>query len=594
MLKNKLIILLFYYNTINTKEKEDYEFLELELPHLQSLAETNWDNRIKEENIKLKDKIGSNIENEDNIYKSINKLQENKDRDWNSIVKQKKEEIENAKNRGFFGHSFQLVKKASYDFFYKTTFSEKLQSILAIGIISSFVGAIASLIYTPTTVPASKPKENIKKINPVTFANIGGYNDVKNQLKEIIKNDIKDTKKTKMTCIIFYGPPGTGKTFFAQAFADEANIYFKAINYTDILSKWYGESEQNLKRLFKEAKEDAPCVIFFDEIDTILGNRDNDYNHIFITNIKNLLLGIIDGTEDYPGVVFIGATNRLNSIDPAFLRPGRFEYQIPINLPEYEDRLDIITLFLEEFNLSLKNPLTIKYMAEKTNGLSPADINKLFRILKNLKTNDIINQQIFIEAYLQLIQGDKNEKIILSKEALFQKALYESGKALITYILEVNNKNYYNFDFVTITPRSKSTSTSHSINPSEYQCLTKDKALGLIDIALAGRAAQEIAGEIDAGGANDLKIASDMAKKIILEYGLNDKASISLLEYEYKDEIRNIINSEYKKVTNFLNIHKALLLNITQELLTKKTIFKDDIINLVEKYEKETKNTVKY
>jgi cell division protease FtsH len=591
MLKKLLIFIFLFYSNINTKEKEDHEFLEYTLSYIESLASTNWDEEIKKTEINIKNesekKIGTDEERENDIYKLIDKFKENKERDWNSIIQQKKEEIENAKNRGLLGHGFQSIKKASYNWINNTTITHKLDNIMVISFFSAFAAYILNINFDSIF-------SNFKKTNKVTFANIGGYSNVKNELKKIIKNDIKNTKKTKMTCIIFHGPPGTGKTFFAQAFANKANIHFKSINHSDILSPFHGQTEQNIQNLFNDAKKNAPCVIFFDEIDVLLGRRDKDIINNTVVSIKNLLLGILDGTEDYPGVVFIGATNRLDSIDPAFLRPGRFEYQIAINLPEYNDRLDIIKLFLKKFKFLLKEPLTNEYMAEKTNGLSPADLNKLFRILKELKINNSIDKEIFIEAYLQLIQGEKNEKIILSEKVLFQTALHESGHALITFILEKNNKNYHNFDFVTIAPRSKSLGQSHAINSSEYQSLTKDKALGLINIALAGRAAQEIAGEVDAGASNDLQVASDIAKKMILEYGLNNQISIEMSENEQKNKITNILNTEYEKVTKFLNTHKILLLNITQELLIKKTIFREDIINLVTEYEQKIKNTIQY
>jgi cell division protease FtsH len=309
-----------------------------------------------------------------------------------------------------------------------------------------------------------------KKINDIFFSDIGGYTDIKTKLMEIIA-DAKNpkTKTTNMTGILLERHPGTGKTYLAQALANESGLPIALINKTDILSSPYlGNAEKEMVNLLEEAKNEKPCIIFIDEIETFLTDQnkeDRSFKDVN-NNVKNILLTYMDGAHNMQGVILIGATNNTKDIDSAFMGPGRFEYNLQIELPEFTDRIDIIRILLRKYDLFTDQNITPSYIAEITSSFSAADLNKLFKIIKKKKdkTTTHINKKDITEAYLECSLGRKSNRII-NEEEKNNTAIHQTGHALISYILNKSNSSYYNFDFVTITPRGRSLGSSHEKNP---------------------------------------------------------------------------------------------------------------------------------
>jgi transitional endoplasmic reticulum ATPase len=280
----------------------------------------------------------------------------------------------------------------------------------------------------------------------IYFSDIGGYKEIKEELLEII-NDTKniENKNTNMTCILLQGPPGTGKTYIAQALANESKLPIFILDSTDILSSSYiGEAEKQVKLIFEKAKENSPCIFFIDEIDALLSPRNEKRNSSSENNIKNLLLSYIDGVHEMNGVTLIGATNNISNIEPAFLRSGRFEHQFFINIPNYEDRLEIIKINLDKNELNTDPKVTREYMAEETNTLSAADLNFLFKQITKLinKKNKKIpsnKKMITLEMFNKEVEKIKS-KIIAEKERdLPIESLFLNLKNLVPQVQKIFN-----------------------------------------------------------------------------------------------------------------------------------------------------------
>lgn len=524
---------------------------------------------------------------------------------WNPF-KNEDTELRRVLNEEYFPHIQKQLNQIYQNQNSNMFFFEKLEKPLAIlwvggSLLLSFHMVLSS--FSPTykkyfnqliSFISPKPKQpSLQK--KIRLKDIGGYKKIKEKLLKIMQN-AKTTDQDNVTGIILYGPPGSGKTFIAQAIANEINIPIKVIKITDILTMFVGNSENQLKEILETAKDNAPYIILIDEIENLLEDRNAPSmpGHPG-PNLKNLFLTYMDGTEIMKNVIIIGTTNRLNIIDPAFLRSGRFEHKINIDLPEYNDRLDIINLYIKKNNIILNNNLTAAYIAEKTNGFSPADIKKLFQNIKNIFNSNHITLENFIQTYLDTILGEENKEIILNKNEKKNTAIHESGHALVSFILSRINNNYSTFDFVTITPRGRTLGTSHSKKDAEYRSLTKEHSENQIAIALAGRIAQEIIlHKIDSGASNDLKNATLIAETMITNFGFGKKLSQKQDSTMITNEINEIIEAQYKKVTLFLQKYKALLLEISNELIKKETLYKIDLEKIVKEYEKKNKCIVIY
>jgi SpoVK/Ycf46/Vps4 family AAA+-type ATPase len=424
----------------------------------------------------------------------------------------------------------------------------------------------------------------------IYFSDIGGYRKTKEELLAIVEDSkTNEPQNTNMSCILLQGPPGTGKTHLAQALANESNLPIIILDSTDILSSPYiGQSEKQLKNILEKTKENKPCILFIDEIDTMLSHRNQNHNSKNEDNIKNLLLSYMDGIHEMNGAILIGTTNNVSNIDSAFLRAGRFDI-INIDLPSYQDRLEIIEIIIKKKKLSLHSNITLNYLAERTANFTAADLNKLFSIVETINKKNHFNTtsiDTFIEAYLECTLGAKNTQIILNKDEKKNTAVHEAGHALLQFILSKQKALNILFDFVTISPRGNTLGTSHSKMSMEYRSLKKEHAKNNISILLAGRTAQEILlNQIDAGASNDLEQATIIAQNMIKKLGFGKKISNMQDKNELIKETNEIIETEYKKVTAFFKKHKSLLLIISNALLEKEILYKKDIEEIINAYQ---------
>jgi transitional endoplasmic reticulum ATPase len=267
-------------------------------------------------------------------------------------------------------------------------------------------------------VEPSGMREVLVEVPSVTWEDIGGLDNVKQELRDLIELPLKNPESFERIGIevpkgiLFYGPPGTGKTLLAKAVANESDANFIAVKGPELLSKWVGESERNIRKIFKKAREVAPCIIFLDEIDSLIPRRGYYSDSGVSEKVVSQILTEMDGVEKLKNVVVIGATNRLDLVDPAFLRPGRFEKLIEIPLPDEKARAKIFQIHTKK--MPLAKDFDLKYLVENTEGFSGAEIAGICReaglsaIRKDPNVKEV-KMEYFIEA-LNKIKAQKVDK----------------------------------------------------------------------------------------------------------------------------------------------------------------------------------------
>ena len=435
----------------------------------------------------------------------------------------------------------------------------------------------------------------------ITFEDVAGLDEAKVEIKEIV-DFLKNSKKyTDLGAKIpkgalLVGPPGTGKTLLAKAVAGEAKVPFFSLSGSDFVEMFVGVGASRVRDLFKQAKEKAPCIIFIDEIDAIGRARGrnpaqgaNDERE----NTLNQLLTEMDGFGTNSGVIILAATNRADILDRALLRPGRFDRQIYVEMPDLNERKAIFKVHLKPLKLSAT--VDLDFLSKQTPGFSGADIANicneaaLIAARNNKKT---IDHQDFLDAIDRIIGGLEKKNKIISIDEKKRIAFHESGHAAISWLLE----HAHPLIKVTIVPRGKSLGAAWYL-PEERQLTTKEQMLDEICAALGGRAAEDIVfGTVSTGALSDLEKITKQAYAMVAVYGLNDKIgnvsyydSTGQQDYSfYKPysektaqdidaEVKKMIDAAYEKTKNLLVANMDKLRQLSSVLLDKEVIFKEDL-----------------
>ncbi len=435
----------------------------------------------------------------------------------------------------------------------------------------------------------------------ITFEDVAGLDEAKIEIKEIV-DFLKSPKKyTDLGAKIpkgalLVGPPGTGKTLLAKAVAGEAKVPFFSLSGSDFVEMFVGVGASRVRDLFKQAKEKAPCIIFIDEIDAIGRARGrnpaqgaNDERE----NTLNQLLTEMDGFGTNSGVIILAATNRADILDRALLRPGRFDRQIYVEMPDLNERKAIFKVHLKPLKLSAT--VDLDFLAKQTPGFSGADIANICNeaALIAARTNKkTIDHQDFLDAIDRIIGGLEKKNKIISIEEKKRIAFHESGHAAISWLLE----HAHPLIKVTIVPRGKSLGAAWYL-PEERQLTTKEQMLDEICAALGGRAAEDIVfGTISTGALSDLEKITKQAYAMVAVYGLNDKIgnvsyydSTGQQDYSfYKPysektaqdidaEVKKMIDLAYEKTKKLLVENMDKLRQLSAVLLDKEVIFKEDL-----------------
>ena len=454
-----------------------------------------------------------------------------------------------------------------------------------------------------------KSRAKLVEESRATFKDVAGLTEEKEEVQELI-DFLKNPKKfTNMGAripkgVLLVGPPGTGKTLLAKAVAGEAKVPFYYISGSDFVELFVGIGASRVRDMFKQAKMNAPCLIFIDEIDAVGRQRGTGLGggHDEREQTLNQLLTEMDGFGANEGIIIIAATNRPDVLDPALLRPGRFDRQVTVSLPDKNARIEILKVHAK--NKILDKNITLEYLAKRTPGFSGADLENLLNeaaLLAVRRNKKEITMSEIDEATDRVLMGpakvtkkytDKEKKLV---------AFHEAGHAVMGLKLDGANE----VQKITIIPRGHAGGYTMMTPKEEAFNYTKNELLEAICGLLGGRVAEEVTfGEITTGAHDDFKKATKIARSMVTEYGMSNLGPMMLEEpdgntflgrdytknrnisdtvaHEIDEEMRSIINSCYEKTKKIITENKELLSLIANTLLEEETITKEEIDYLVE------------
>ena len=443
----------------------------------------------------------------------------------------------------------------------------------------------------------------------VTFKDVAGLKEEKEEVRELI-DFLKNPKKFQKLGaripkgVLLMGPPGTGKTLLAKAVAGEANVPFYFISGSDFVELFVGVGASRVRDMFQQAKRNAPCLIFIDEIDAVGRQRGTGLGggHDEREQTLNQLLTEMDGFGENEGIIIIAATNRPDVLDPALLRPGRFDRQVTVNLPDVRGREEILGVHAK--NKILAEGITLKNLAKRTPGFSGADLENLLNeaaLLAVRRNKEEITMSEIDEATDRVLMGPAKVSHKYSEDDRKLVAYHEAGHAVIGLKL----KHASDVQKVTIIPRGSAGGYNMMVPSEEKLCSTKTDLLEEITGLLGGRTAEEITfGEITTGAHNDFEKATKIVRAMVTEYGMSDlgplqfeqQAGSVFLGRDYNKsqhfsnevaneidmEMRRIIDECHKKATDIIKKNKSLLKLIAETLLEYETLTKEQIDYLVE------------
>ncbi|MDY5996169.1 MAG: ATP-dependent zinc metalloprotease FtsH [Bacilli bacterium] len=454
-----------------------------------------------------------------------------------------------------------------------------------------------------------KSRAKLVEESRATFKDVAGLTEEKEEVQELI-DFLKNPKKfTSMGAripkgVLLVGPPGTGKTLLARAVAGEAKVPFYYISGSDFVELFVGIGASRVRDMFKQAKMNAPCLIFIDEIDAVGRQRGTGLGggHDEREQTLNQLLTEMDGFGANEGIIIIAATNRPDVLDPALLRPGRFDRQVTVSLPDKNARIEILKVHAK--NKILSKNITLEYLAKRTPGFSGADLENLLNeaaLLAVRRNKKEITMAEIDEPTDRVLMGpakvtkkytDKEKKLV---------AYHEAGHAVLGLKLDGANE----VQKITIIPRGHAGGYTMMTPKEEAFNYTKKELLESICGLLGGRVAEEVTfGEITTGAHDDFKKATKIARSMVTEYGMSNLGPMMLEEpdgntflgrdytknrnisdtvaHEIDEEMRSIINDCYKQATKIITENKKLLELIANTLLEEETITKEEIDYLVE------------
>lgn len=438
-----------------------------------------------------------------------------------------------------------------------------------------------------------------------TFANVAGLQEAKQEVQEVVDFLKSPGKYTKLggkipKGVLLVGPPGTGKTLLAKAVAGEAHVPFFSMSGSDFVEMFVGVGASRVRDLFAQAKEKAPCIVFIDEIDAVgraRGKNNNLGGNDERENTLNQLLTEMDGFGGNSGVIVLAATNRVDVLDKALLRAGRFDRQIQVELPDINDRKEIFEVHMK--GLKLASTVSVETLARQTPGFSGADIanvcNEAALIAARHNKSHIENID-FNNAIDRIIGGLEKKNRIITEEERQSIAIHEAGHATISWMLQYGNPLVK----VTIVPRGKALGAAWYM-PEERQITHTQVLLDEMCSLLGGRAAEELfLGQISTGAANDLERVTRLAQAMVSVYGMSEKLpNINYYdpqqEYAFQkpysektaelidNEVNEIIATQYQRAKDILLENKEGHHKIADRLLQEEVIYTEDVEQILGK-----------
>lgn len=444
----------------------------------------------------------------------------------------------------------------------------------------------------------------------ITFKDVAGIDEAREEFEEII-DFLKNPKHFQRLGgripkgVLLMGSPGTGKTLLARAIAGEAGVPFFSISGSDFVEMFVGVGASRVRDLFEQGKKNAPCIVFIDEIDAVGRQRGAGLGggHDEREQTLNQLLVEMDGFESNDGVIIVAATNRPDVLDPALLRPGRFDRRIVVPNPDVKGREGILKVHTKRTPVASSVDLLV--LSRGTPGFSGADLENLVNeaaLLAARRDKDVVEMEDFEDAKDKVLMGAERRSMVISDRDKLITAYHESGHAIVARMIQGTDPVHK----VTIIPRGRALGLTQQLPVEDRLNLTKTYVLGKIAVLMGGRIAEELEfSELSTGAGQDIKTATELARRMVCEWGMNDQVGPLYLanssetvflgreigqnkEYSEStakmvdDEVKSIVMAEYKRARTILSRNRAALKQMSEELLVAETIDTQKINEILE------------
>ena len=443
----------------------------------------------------------------------------------------------------------------------------------------------------------------------VTFKDVAGADEAKQELQEVVEFLKQPQKYTDLGAkipkgVLLYGPPGTGKTLLAKAVAGEAGVPFFSISGSDFVEMFVGVGASRVRDLFEQAKKSAPCIVFIDEIDAVGRQRGAGLGggHDEREQTLNQLLVEMDGFGANEGIIMIAATNRPDILDPALLRPGRFDRQVVVDRPDIKGRTEILKVHVK--GKPVAGDVDLQVIAQRTPGFTGADLSNLVNeaaLMAARKNKKKIHMPEMEEAAERVIMGPERKSRVISDNEKRLTAYHEGGHTVIGMLLEHTDPVHK----VTIIPRGRAGGYTLSLPKEDRYYATRSEMLDELKVLLGGRVAEALVlKEISSGASNDLQRATALARQMICEYGMSEKIGPVTFGHrqdqvflgrdiardkdyseevaaEIDKEVRSFLDNAYAATENLLNEHMDKLHLIAEALIERETLEKEEIADLM-------------
>lgn len=459
----------------------------------------------------------------------------------------------------------------------------------------------------------NKARRHDDEKKQVTFDDVANYEEVKEELVEVVEFLKSPDKFNKLGAeipkgVLLVGPPGTGKTLMARAVAGEAGVPFFIISGSDFVEMFVGVGASRVRDLFEQGKENSPCIIFIDELDAVGRQRGAGVGggHDEREQTLNQLLVEMDGFEPNEGIILMAATNRPDVLDPALLRPGRFDRQVIVDKPDFKGRKGVLEIHVKDKPLA--DDVRLDILAKRTPGFTGADMENLANeaaILAARRDKDQISMLEFDDAIDRVIAGPQKKSRLISDKEKDIVSYHETGHALLGELLEHSDPTHK----VSIIPRGRAGGFTINLPEADKNFVTKSELIDRVTALLGGRVAEEVfLDEISTGAQNDLERATKIVRGMITEYGMSDEIGPLTLGQKNSDqvflgrdisrnrnysedvaalidkEVKNMIENAYDKATRVLSENSAMVEKMVEELKDKETLTSSDIKKIIAEF----------
>lgn len=518
------------------------------------------------------------------------------------------------------GHRLNFLKGLSKISLFLQQSVSFVNSLIFLGLLI-LIGHLLLLGFQPTENRGSafnagpKPIKEASELNeahfsilwpkdiPINLSHLGGLSEVKAEMSDLIDYLKHPASYLKLGAhppkgILLFGPPGTGKTMLVRAFAKEANLPLLVTSGSDFSNAWVGGTSEKIRSLFKKARQQAPCIVFIDEIDAIARRRNNpntnaEYDNAlnqFLTEVDGLLVQNNEARSDHTQrILLIAATNNYQALDPAVIRSGRFDKHLYFSLPSLEEREAILQILL-----SIKptaKDVDLVELAQSTFGFSAADLDNLINqaaFIAARNNQSKLDASILMQAKEKLMFGEEEKGLHLTSKEKKIIAFHEAGHALVAHYLKTNR-----IEKITIVPRKKGSLGFTAFANEEKQLFQKNELEHRIAVALGGRIGEQILlgqGLVTTGAADDLKVATDLAYNMVAVYGFSDLGPIDFTSSTnvtvIEQEMFKIIKRNEKLALGILEKNKATLFVLAEKLLEKETLNQGEFMQIIHHHSK--------